>query len=71
MQNGSTTTLEEPAAAPAAAGAHKSVSKTRGTVARNPRTVAISKISNILDGLDETSRTTVVQFIAGEYKDCL
>lgn len=41
---------------------------TKGTVTRNPRIVAVSKISNILDGLDEDTRSFAVRFIVEEYK---
>lgn len=47
------------------------VATARGTVTRNPRIVAISRISNILDGLDEDSRGRAVRFIAEEYAEFL
>jgi len=45
--------------------------RAKGTVTRNPRIVAISKISNILDALDEESRGRAVRFIAEEYESDL
>lgn len=42
--------------------------RTRGTVTRNPRTVAITKISNLIDELpDDESRERVVRYLAEEY----
>ena len=48
-----------------------SAASARGTVTRNPRIVAISRISNILDGLDDESRGRAVRFIAEEYAEFL
>lgn len=62
------TSLTPPAASESV---HTKTTKTRGTVARNPRIVAISHISTILDGLDEESRGRAVRFIAEEYAEFL
>lgn len=41
----------------------------RGTIARNPRIVAISKISEIIESLgDDDSRAAALNFIVTEYR---
>ena len=67
MQNGADTVAlaEERATETTTEAAERS----RGTVTRNPRIVAISRISNILDGLDEASRGRAVRFIVEEYAE--
>ena len=68
MQNGHDVGLAETAPEQTTT---EAAERSRGTVTRNPRIVAISRISNILDGLDEESRGRAVRFIAEEYAEFL
>lgn len=65
MDNGQTATIDHSTAqaAPTAA----KTKKLKGTLVRNPRIVLVSKISALLDGADEETRSFGVRFIAEEY----
>jgi hypothetical protein len=62
---GTTTTKQTTAAAAPKKG------RKGGTYTRNPRVVALAKISNLLDELDAESRKRVLRAVVEEYSELL